>query len=143
MTLGSTSLFSQSVTLKTEFDFGDIVVYPPGNGTVTLAGTSRSTTGSVAIIPSKPGTLYLATFRYTAKAAINITSVSIDNITIVTNLLTVSNFVITPPLPIPVPKNGSVNFTVTHATLNINGILQPGKYTSTPPYTVRINNIPY
>lgn len=139
--LGTLSLFSQSVTLKTPFNFGNIVIYSPYTSTVTLTGTQRTTSGNALLIPSQPGTLSLATFRYTARGNTTVSTVSIDAITITTNM-TVNGFVITPSLPISLGNNQTVDFTVTQATLSISGYVAPGAYSSGT-YIVRINGTGY
>lgn len=137
-------LFSQSVTNKTAFNFGEVVLSSPGIGSVTLAGTNRTPSGNALIIPSHPGTLSLASFTYKARGKTNITSVTIDQISVGTGTnITVNDFIISPPLPISLNNNQTQVFTVTQAKISFNGVVAPGVYTSTPSYIVRINGTAY
>lgn len=134
------SLYSQSVTGKTPFNFGEVVLYNPGVGSVTLSESSRTATGNAVLIPSHPGTLLLASFTYSAKGRTTVTSVTIDQINVGTGTnITVNNFVISPPLPITLNNNQTQLFIVTQARINFNGVISPGIYSSTTPYTVRVN----
>lgn len=148
--IGTSTLFSQqvsTVTFVNPFNFGDIVITSPGTGSVTLTTGTRTTSGNVIIIPSRPGTTSLASFVFNYRGnsrTISWGDVIINPINIGT-FMTVSDITVTSSLTLPrtINNNTRITFNVTSAKLNINTAVIPTPGLIKSQYTVTILGTQY